>query len=60
MKHSNDPLWILQDPRGYPEMEKGGWSNPHLGRNVKVRQAAFKPRWEAEGDGTGWVILVND
>ena len=59
-KNSQDPLWILQDPRGYPEMEKGGWSNPHLGRNVKVRQAAFKPRWEAEGDGTGWVILVNE
>ena len=60
MKHSDDPLWVLQDPRGYPEMEKGGWSNPHLGRNVHVRQAAFKPRWEAEGDGTGWVILIND
>ena len=59
-KNSDDPLWILQDPRGYPEMEKGGWSNPHLGRNVKVRQAAFKPRWESEGPSTGWVILVND
>ena len=59
-KNSDDPLWILQDPRGFPEMEKGGWSNPHLGRNVRVRQAAFKPRWEAEGGGTGWVILVND
>ncbi len=59
-KNSDDPLWVLQDPRGYPEMEKGGWSNPHLGRNVKVRQAAFKPRWETEGDGTGWVILVSE
>lgn len=59
-KNSQDPLWVLQDPRGYPEMEKGGWSNPHLGRNVRVRQAAFKPRWETEGDSTGWVILISD
>ena len=21
-KSSNDPEWIMQDPRGYPEMEK--------------------------------------
>jgi len=41
-------------------MEKGGHSNPHLGRNVRVRQAAFHQRWQADGPGTGWVILVNE
>ena len=59
-KNSNDPEWIMQDPRGYPEMEKGGHSNPHLGRNVRVRQAAFYQRWQSEGPKTGWVILVNE
>ena len=59
-KKSSDPEWIMQDPRGYPEMEKGGHSNPHLGRNVRVRQAAFYQRWQSEGPGTGWVILVNE
>tara|TARA_R100001198_G_scaffold89879_1_gene66673 strand:+ start:707 stop:1456 length:750 start_codon:yes stop_codon:yes gene_type:complete len=59
-KNSNDPEWIMQDPRGYPEMEKGGHSNPHLGRNVRVRQAAFHQRWQSEGPGTGWVILVSE
>ena len=59
-KNSNDPEWIMQDPRGYPEMEKGGHSNPHLGRNVRVRQAAFYQRWQSEGPRTGWVILVNE
>ena len=58
-KNSNDPEWIMQDPRGYPEMEKGGHSNPHLGRNVRVRQAAFHQRWQADGPRTGWVILVD-
>ena len=59
-KNSSDPEWIVQDPLGYPEMEKGGHSNPHLGRNVRVRQAAFYQRWQSEGPSTGWVILVND
>ena len=36
-KNSSDPEWIMQDPRGFPKMEKGGHSNPHLGRNVRVR-----------------------
>ena len=43
-----------------PDMEKGGHSNPHLGRNVRVRQAAFYQRWQSEGPGTGWVIFVNE
>ena len=30
-KNSNDPEWIVQDPLGYPEMEKGGHSEPALG-----------------------------
>ena len=58
-KNSSDPEWIMQDPRGYPEMEKGGHSNPHLGRNVRVRQAAFYQRWQTEGPKSGWVILVS-
>ena len=59
-KNSNDPEWIVQDPRGLPDMEKGGHSNPHLGRNVRVRQAAFYQRWQSEGPRTGWVILVDE
>jgi len=60
-KNSNDPEWIMQDPRGYPEMERGGHSNPHLGRDVRVRQAAFAQRWQVDGPGTGgWVILVDE
>jgi hypothetical protein len=58
-KNSNDPEWIMQDPRGMPDLEKGGHINPHLGRNIRVRQAAFHQRWQAEGPGTGWVILID-
>ena len=59
-KNSSDPEWIVQDPRGLPDMYKGGHTNPHLGRNVRVRQAAFYQRWQAEGPRTGWVILVDE
>ena len=58
-KNSSDPEWIMQDPRGLPDMERGGHSNPHLGRNARVRQAAFYQRWQVNGPGTGWVILVD-
>ena len=59
-KHSNDPEWIMQDPRGLPDMIQGGHRKASLGRNVRVRQAEFYPRWEVEGPRTGWVILVDD
>ena len=48
-KNSSDPEWIMQDPRGYPEMEKGATATHTLGRNVRVRQAAFHQRWQADG-----------
>ena len=59
-KNSADPGWVLQDPRGEPNLIKGGHKNPHKGRDVKVLQREFKPRWEVEGSRTGWVILVDD
>ena len=43
-----------------PRWRRVDIANPHLGRNVRVRQAAFYQRWQAEGPGTGWVILVNE
>jgi len=51
--------WTMNDPRGTPFMERGGHSR-YGGRNVKVSRQAFKQRWEIEGPGTGWLILVDD
>jgi hypothetical protein len=58
-KNSSDPEWIAQDPRGLPDLIKGGHSNPHLGRNARIRQAEFHQRWQVDGPGTGWVILID-
>jgi hypothetical protein len=50
----------MQDPRGLPDMVKGGHKNASKGRNARVRQAEFYPRWSVDGPKTGWVILVDD
>ena len=57
--NSSDPEWVMQDPRGLPDLIRGGHLNADSGRNLLVRQAEFKPRFEVEGPQTGWVILVS-
>ena len=59
-KNSNDPEWVVQDPRGLPDLVRGGHKNPHLGRNARIRQSELYPRWSVEGPQTGWVILVDE
>jgi hypothetical protein len=58
-RHSNDPEWIMQDPRGLPDLIKGGHVSTEWGKDARIRQAEFSPRWEVEGKQTGWVILVD-
>jgi len=52
--------WTLHDPRGLPNLENGGHSGRYGGKNAKISRQAFKQRWQVEGPGTGWVILVDD
>jgi len=52
--------WIMHDPRGLPDIERGGHSGRYGGKNAKVSRPAFEMRWEVEGPSTGWVILVDD
>ena len=52
--------WTVHDPRGLIDIERGGHSGRYGGKNAKVSRQAFKQRWQVEGPGTGWVILVDD
>ena len=58
-KNSSDPGWVVNDPKGKPDLARGGHSSA-AGERVEVRQSEFKPRWQVDGPGTGWVILVDD
>ena len=58
-KHSNDPGFVINDPKGKPDLARGGHSSA-AGERVEVRQSEFRPRWQVDGPGTGWVILVDD
>tara|TARA_R100000406_G_scaffold93748_1_gene84404 strand:- start:204 stop:881 length:678 start_codon:yes stop_codon:yes gene_type:complete len=49
---------IVHDPMGMPDMIKGGHKNNDRADYVRIRRQAFKPRWEVEGDGTGWMIIT--
>ena len=55
-----DSAWVVHDPMGAPDMEKGGHSNRYGGKNFRVSRAAFSQRWQVEGPSSGWVILVDD
>jgi len=55
-----DAHWVMHDPMGAPDMERGGHPNRYGGKNVRVPRSTFNQRWMVEGPGSGWVILVDD
>jgi hypothetical protein len=55
--YNRDEL-IVHDPMGVPDMINGGHKNKDRADYVRISRQAFKPRWEVEGDGTGWIIVV--
>jgi len=57
---TGDAQWVMHDPMGAPDIERGGHPNRYGGKNVKVQRGTFKQRWQVEGPGSGWVILVDD
>ena len=57
---TGDAQWVMHDPMGAPDIERGGHPNRYGGKNVKVPRATFKQRWQVEGPSSGWVILVDD
>jgi len=57
---TGDSAFVLHDPMGAPDVERGGHPHRYGGKNVKVQRGTFKQRWQVEGPGSGWVILVDD
>ena len=57
---TGDAQWVVHDPMGAPRIEHGGHKTRYGGKNVRVPRGTFKQRWQVEGPGSGWVILVDD
>ena len=51
---------VVNDPKGKIDLVRGGHSSATGGELAKIRQSEFRPRWQVDGPGTGWVILVDD
>ncbi len=57
-RYSSDPSWLMTDPAGLPDIERGGHNPALSGYRVSVRQAAFYQRWQDRGSRSGWAIFV--
>ena len=50
--------WIVNDPNGEADLINGGYVNHTKGAGVKYSKPRFNRRWEVDGAGTGWALLV--
>ena len=57
-RYSNDPSWLMSDPLGLPDIERGSHNAALSGHRVSVRQAAFHQRWQVDGAKSGWAIFA--
>lgn len=50
--------WIHHDPNGEADMVRGGYVNHSGGKEVHYSRKNWNRRWEADGPGTGWAMLI--
>ena len=53
---SNDQATVHHDPFGQCDVQAGGWLNAN-GSHVVYPHRHWVPRWEADGEATGWAIV---
>ena len=57
-RYTSDASWLMSDPAGVPDLERGGHNQALSGQRVSVRQAEFHSRWQVEGPHSGWAMFV--
>ena len=50
--------WIHHDPNGEADMVRGGYLNHTGGKQIHYSRRNWGRRWEADGPGTGWAMLI--
>ena len=49
---------VMNDPNGEADMVAGGYVNHSNGAGIRYSRRNWLRRWEADGPGTGWALLV--
>jgi hypothetical protein len=49
---------VMNDPNGEADMVAGGYVNHSNGAAIRYSRKNWLRRWEADGPGTGWALLV--
>ncbi|MFN9507322.1 MAG: C39 family peptidase [Rubrivivax sp.] len=55
---TTDTGLIVHDPFGDPDLIRGGWIPGRSGQSLRFSWRNFGPRWEVEGPGSGWGLLI--
>jgi len=50
---------IAHDPWGDPDLIRGGWLRDGGGPSLQFSWRHWGPRWQPEGDGHGWGLLIS-
>jgi hypothetical protein len=51
--------YIHNDPNGEADMVNGGYLNHTKGAGIAYSRKNWLRRWEVDGPGTGWAMLVS-
>lgn len=54
----NSEAFIHNDPNGEADLVNGGYANHSKGKGVAYSRKNWLPRWQVEGLGSGWALLV--
>lgn len=54
----NSDALIHNDPNGEADLMNGGYANHSKGKGVVYSRKNWLPRWQVEGLGSGWALLV--
>lgn len=55
---TTDSGLIVHDPMGDPDLVRGGFIPGRSGESLRFSRRNFAPRWEPEGPGNGWAVLI--
>lgn len=50
--------WIVNDPNGEADLINGDYTADTNGQAQRYSHRNFNPRWEADGAGTGWYMVI--